>query len=198
MRARTFGLGTVCGLLLAVVAYAVHIHQPPLPMGPDTESEFFKSYNPQPLIERFACGNIVASSSGGKGSSAGVGFVSHQRGITAYIEIDEDHWVPLMQALAADVNKQLLLAGSEGSGEKGKGLASRFYYQDGRSLGSVSIPPLIPYDWFPAGNYPRQSGCSPVLVSVYIDEVFVPKLTLDPADQSARISNRLYRNQHQQ
>jgi hypothetical protein len=73
-------------------------------MGPDTESEFFKSYNPQSLIERFACGNIVASSSGGKGSSAGVGFVSHQRGITAYIEIDEDHWVPLMQALAADVN----------------------------------------------------------------------------------------------
>jgi hypothetical protein len=53
----------------------------------------------------------------------------------------------------------------------------------------VSIPPLIPYDWFPAGNYPRQAGCSPVLVSVYIDEVFVPKLTLDPADQSARISN---------
>jgi hypothetical protein len=198
MRARTFGLGTVCGLLLGVVAYAVHVHQPPLPMGPDTESEFFKSYNPQPLIERFACGNIVQGSNGGKGSSFGVGFVSHHRGITAYIEIDEDHWVPLMQALAADVNKQLLLGGSEGSGEKGKGFASRFYYQDGRSLGSVTIPPLIPYDWFPSSNYRRQPGCSPVLVSVYIDEVFVPKLPLDPTDQSARISNRLYRNQHQQ
>lgn len=196
MRARNFGLGIVCGLLLAVVAYAFHTHQP-LPMGPDTESEFFKGYNPQPLIERFACGNIVASSSGGNGNSAGVGFVSHQRGITAYIEIDEQHWVPLMQALAEDVDKQLLLGGSEGSGANGKGLASRFYYQDGRSLGSVSIPPLIPYDWFPADNYPRHAGCSPVLVSVYIDEVFVPKLPLDPVDQSARISNRLYRNQHQ-
>jgi len=198
MRARTFGLGAVCGLLLAVVAYAGHVHQPHLRMDPNTESEFFKSYNPQPLIERFACGNIVASSSGGTGISPGVGFVSYQRGITAYIEIDEHHWVPLMQALAADVNKRLLLSGGEGSGANGKGLASRFYYQDGRSLGSVSIPPLIPYDWFPAGNYPRQAGCSPVLVSVYIDEVLVPTLPLDPADQSARISNRFYRNQHQQ
>jgi hypothetical protein len=196
MRARAFGLGTVCGLLVAAAAFAINIHQR-VSLGPDTESAFFKSYNPQPLIERFACGNIAPSFTGGEGSSTGVGFASHQRGITAYIEIDEDHWVPLMQALAADVSKRLLLGGSEGSGAKGKGLASRFYYQDGRSIGSVSIPPLTPYDWI-TNNFDRHAGCTPALVNVYIDEVFVPKLPLDPVDQAARISNRADRNRHAQ
>jgi len=196
MRARIFGLGTVCGLLLAAAAFAVHIHQQEVfPVG--TESEFFKSYNPQPLIERFACGNIVPSSTGGATDSAGTGFASHQRTITAYIEIDQDHWVPLMQALTADVRKQVLLGGSGGSGASSKGLASRFYYQDGRSIGSVSIPPLTPYDWI-TNNLNRHAGCTPVLVNIFIDEVFVPKLPLDPVDQAARISNRADRNRHAQ
>jgi hypothetical protein len=197
MRARAFGLGTVCGLLVAAVAaFAINIHQR-VSLGPDTQSAFLKNYNPRSLIERFACGNIVPSSFGpSHGASAGVGFVSHQSSFTAFIEIDEAHWVPLTQALAADVNKQLLLRGGERNGA-GKDATSLFYYQDGRSIGSVSIPPLVPYDWI-TNNFDRHAGCTPVLVNVYIDEVFVPKLPLDPADQAARISNRVDRNQHEQ
>src|SRR5271169_6592305 len=198
MRARPFALGISCGLLLAAVPITFMSYFRRLYPTSDTQSAFFRSYNPRAVIEKYACENIVATSSGGSGDSYGVGFVSHQRSTYASIEIDEQNWVPLMQALAADVKSKLLLGGGEGGGP-GKGMTSRFYYQDGRSLGSVSIPPLIPYDWIAqtTGNYPRHPGCTPVFVSVYMDEVFVPKLPLDPSDQLARIVNRLDRNRHE-
>ena len=197
MRARAFGLGIIAGLLLAVVPAIFSSQFRWVYPTSDTESVFLKSYNPRALVQRFACGQIVPMWQGlGRGGSAGIGFVSHQGEIIADLEIDEDHWLPLMKALAADVNKQLLLGGSSRFGE-GKDIASRFYYQDGRSLGTVTIPPLMPYDWVTAqtnSRYPRHPGCTPVVLSIYIDEVFVPKLPIDLTDQSTRITNRLDRN----
>jgi hypothetical protein len=163
----------------------------------DTQSTFFRSYNPLAVIEKYACGNIVAGPSGGSDTSYGVGFVSHDRNIDFPIEIDEQNWVPLMRALTADVRSKLLLRSEEGG--PGKDTQSRFYYQDGRSLGSVSIPPLTPHDWIgsQADSYPRHPGCTPVLVKVHMDEIFVPKLPLDPNDQLTRIVNRWYRNRYE-
>jgi hypothetical protein len=199
MRARAFGLGIIAGLLLAVVPVVFSSQFRWVYPTPDTESVFLKSYNPRALVPRFACGQIVPMWQGlGPGGSAGIGFVSHQGGIIADLEIDEDHWLPLMKALAADVNKQLLLGGSSRFGE-GKDITSRFYYQDGRSLGTVTIPPLLPYDWVTAqtnSRYPSHPGCTPVVLSIYVDEVFVPKLPIDLTDQLARITNRLDRNRH--
>jgi hypothetical protein len=104
MRARTFGLGIICGLSLAVVPILSISYFRSVYPTPDTQSVFFRSYNPQALIQRFACGNVIAVSQGRSGS-AGTGFVSHQSSISAKIEIDEDHWIPLMQALALDVKQ---------------------------------------------------------------------------------------------
>jgi hypothetical protein len=195
MRARTFGLGIICGLSLAVVPILSISYFRSVYPTPDTQSVFFRSYNPQALIQRFACGNVIAVSQGRSGS-AGRGFVSHQSSISAKIEIDEDHWIPLMQALALDVNRQLLLGGSSRTGA-GTDTASRFSYQDGRSLGTVTIPPLVPVDWTTQTNSPRHPGCTPVLVSIYLDEVFVPKLPLDLPDRLAKITNRFDRTRHQ-
>ena len=193
MRAKTFGLGIVCGLLLAVVPTALISQFRSLflsvPPTRDTESAFFRNYNPRSLIESFSCGNIVMSQEGSHGGSAGVGFTSYQSGISANIEIDDKHWIPLMQALAWDVNKQLLLGGSSRTGA-GKDVTSRFYYQDGRSLGTVTIPPPLPTQT----NVPTHPGCTPVVVSIYVDEVFVPTLPLNATDQLARITNRLDRS----
>ena len=196
MHARAFAIGIVCGLSLAVVPITFMSYFRWLMPASDTQSTFFKSYNPQAVIEKCACGNIVDGSSGGGDTSHGVGFSSHTRDITANIEIDEENWVPLLQALAADVKSKLLLRG-EGGGP-GKDTTSRFYYQDGRSLGSVTVPPLVPHDWIGKDeNYDRHLGCTPVLVKVHMDEIFVPKLPLDPNAQLARIINRWDRNRHE-
>lgn len=193
MRGITLGLGIGCA---ALAVMPVILQSRLVYPTEDTKSAFIKSYNPQALIQQFACGNIIPMSTFGGGSgSAGVGFSHHDLGGTAYIEIDEEHWVPLMQALAADVQKQILLGGSDGGGS-GKDMTSHFYYQDGRNLGTVTIPPLVPYDWI-TNNLDRHPGCTPVAVSVYVDEVFIPKLPLDPLDQLSRITNRADRNRRE-
>ena len=104
-RALAFGLGIVGGLLLAVVPLIYIIYRnyfrPSYPTG-DAATAFFNSYYPDPVIKRFACGNIIPTQGGSGATTPGLGFVRHQKIVTAKIEIDQEHWLPLMQALSVD------------------------------------------------------------------------------------------------
>ena len=108
---------------------------------PETESAFLKNYTPTNALNPF--NNGQASYSGGRTAGAGQESVTHTATFEGYFALCSEKFVPLMNALKDDVAAQLVGNGAHILSQIGEAPAGfHFDYGLGKSVGSVTIPPL--------------------------------------------------------
>ena len=144
---------------------------------PETESAFLKNYDPTNVMKRFNEGRGVSDS--GRTAAAGRDSVIHSAGFRGDFSLCSEKFVPLMDALRDDVAAQLVGNGASIFNQIGEARAGfHFDYKLGKSVGSVSIPPLELTPGFKdtRGQSVAQPNCAvDVHTSIDISEKWFPK-----------------------
>src|SRR5579872_133148 len=108
---------------------------------PETESAFLKNYDPTDMMKRFNDGR--GSSGASRTAAAGRDSVTHTAEFRGDFPLCSEKFVALMYALRDDVTAQLVGNGAQILNQIGEAQAGfHFDYKLGKTVGSVSIPPL--------------------------------------------------------
>ncbi len=164
-------------LLLLAVGWTIWDRFSMISPTPETESAFLKNYDPTDVMKRFNDGRGVSGSD--RGSAAGRNSVTHTAGFRGDFSLCSDKFVSLMDALRDDVSAQLAGNGAQILSQIGEARAGfRFDYKLGKTVGSVSIPPLELTPGFEdtrAGIRPHANCTVDVHTSIDVAEKWFPK-----------------------
>ena len=155
---------------------------------PETESAFFKSYTPKPVIEQFREPKQPLGSGDNRGGQPGRKFVTHTAEFDYHFAMCSNKWTPLMNALRGNVRAQLLANGAKilhQSGDPHTGF--RFDYQISKSTGTLTILPLTTEH--PQRACPLPQGIVDVNASIEQTETWLPK---EPSTIAAKFSDTMH------
>jgi hypothetical protein len=110
--------------------------------GPDNQSEFFKTYNPQPVYTPFQ--HDGCSVGHGEGSSPGYRSIRHYAEFTPGFTMRVDRKQELLDALRNDIllrfrNTDTKIVASDNEADGG----FTYKYVSGHSIGSISVQPPV-------------------------------------------------------
>jgi hypothetical protein len=110
---------------------------------PETESAFFQRYELEPIAEPFFSEKHVSALAGGESAGAGERSATHDKNFDYHFVIQTANWMPLMNAVAANMTDELRRAGADlisVSGDERQGF--RYEYISGNTMGTAEIRPL--------------------------------------------------------
>jgi hypothetical protein len=138
---------------------------------PETESAFFKNYNPEHIIHSY-----LRNDSFGRGGGGGADeeSVNHAANFFWAFPIKSDEQSALMTELNDDLYDQLVLNGARVLSRSGDPQTGFHYdYALGKTTGTVTIPPMQPGPTHRATSLP--SGMVDVIAKVDLKERWVPE-----------------------
>ena len=141
LRKRWLFLG---GAILIVAGALVLARQHQLVYAtPETESAFFQRYELEPIAKPFFSEKHVSALAGGESAGAGERSATHDKNFDYHFVIQTANWMPLMNAVAANMTDELRRTGADlisVSGDERQGF--RYEYISGNTMGTAEIRPL--------------------------------------------------------
>jgi hypothetical protein len=172
VRVLGFGFGSLCLLALAaLLVWAEWTNSHRIVPGPQNQSSFLKSYDPEQVIKTFRYPGEGSGGGHNSGASSGVGSVHHTAGFDPYFTIQSSRKPDLLTALNEDVLRRLALADARlvrKSVESDGGF--RYEYASGNSVGSISVHP--PSSGIVHRNMPLPAGLEDITVDIQLEETW--------------------------
>lgn len=111
--------------------------------GPENQSAFLKSYNPEEVIQKFRYPGESFADGEPSGAGSDTTHVYHNAGYDGVFTIESSRKLELMAALNEDVLRQLALTDMRVVGKSMETDGGfRYDYASGNSVGSISVRPL--------------------------------------------------------
>lgn len=176
---------TVWRMIFAVVLLAVSFYSVGAVMQmdgvcyyypkPERQSAFIRDYSPKALIDSFKSEGFNSAVAGDEGSGAGRKFVSSEHKSELFFALQPEKRLPLMNALAHDLDAQLARYGASILSTSGDSIAGfHVTYRVGKNVGSVFIHPLVTNQML-NGNGPPSKQVPEMIATIEVSEKWFPQ-----------------------